>query len=231
MSSFPLRISRATLAVVVAASLCCILNTVDMTLLLPTVVVVDAFVPVLNTKTIMSTKLSKTTSTTSSSSLSAFTSARNGLQWEDKEVGTGRRVNKGDAVLCYYKGSYQKGFKPITFDETEPGEPVEFLVGRGQMIPGCDIGIVGSTSLEIDPMKIGGERNLKIPAALAYGSQQVGPIPANTDLEFEIVVVNAQPSSGIDSSTKLKGFAALFGTLGFFAVLGLFIAQNYNSWF
>lgn len=161
--------------------------------------------------------------------------ARNGLQYEDVEIGTGRRVLPGDAVLCYYVGTYQqqKGLskKSVTFDETEPGEPAEFVVGKGQVIPGWDIGILGNPSLDIPPMKIGGDRKLVVPAGLAYGDREVGPIPANQDLEFQIMIVNAQPTGGVSAETQIKGIAGLVGVLSFFAVLGLFISQNYNSWF
>jgi hypothetical protein len=158
--------------------------------------------------------------------------ARNGLSYEDVEVGTGRRVNKGDAILVYYEGTFrQPSGKKTVFDATEPGEPLEFVVGKGQLIPGMDLGIIGDMSLEIEPMKIGGDRKLKIPSALAYGNNQVGPIPPNQDLEFQISVINAQPATALSQSVKIKGIAAFLGTMGFFAVLGLFIAQNYQSWF
>jgi FKBP-type peptidyl-prolyl cis-trans isomerase len=171
----------------------------------------------------------------SSSSLGPV--ARNGLQYEDIEIGTGRRVLPGDAVLCYYVGTYQQqakaglSKKTVTFDETEPGEPAEFVIGKGQVIPGWDLGIGGDLSLEIPPMKIGGDRKLVVPAALAYGDRQVGPIPANQDLEFQIMIINAQPTGGVSTSTQIKGFAGLLSVLSLFAVLGLYIAQNYNNWF
>jgi FKBP-type peptidyl-prolyl cis-trans isomerase len=74
-------------------------------------------------------------------------------------------------VLCYYVGTYQKGLDKVTFDQTQPGEPAEFVVGKGQVIPGWDLDIVGDLSLEIPPMKIGGDRKMVVPAALAYGDQ------------------------------------------------------------
>jgi FKBP-type peptidyl-prolyl cis-trans isomerase len=168
--------------------------------------------------------------------------ARNGLQYEDVEIGTGRRVLPGDAILCYYVGTLQQQqqqkqadgrtiMKTITFDETSPGEPIEVVVGKGQVIKGWDLAILGDRSLEIPPMKIGGDRKVLIPAALAYGNQQVGPIPANQDLEFQIMIINAQPTGGVSTETQIKGIAGLVSFLSIFALLGVVIAQNYNNWF
>ncbi|KAG7337128.1 peptidyl-prolyl cis-trans isomerase [Nitzschia inconspicua] len=199
---------------------------------------------------ILPSPFSSSSSTSTKTSLGPM--ARNGLQYEDIEIGTGRRILPGDAVLCYYVGTYQPKngrsgstnnnglWSPkkssstaavVTFDETEPGEPAEFVVGKGQVIPGWELGILGDLSLEIPPMKIGGDRKLVVPAALAYGDRSVGPIPPNQDLEFQIMILNAQPTGGVSTETQLKGIAGLIGFLSFFAVLGLFIAQHYNDWF
>jgi len=64
--------------------------------------------------------------------------SRNGLIYEDIEIGTGRNIFPGDSILCYYIGTYQsttKGGnnpfsnnnKKVTFDETDAGEPVSNL--------------------------------------------------------------------------------------------------------
>jgi FKBP-type peptidyl-prolyl cis-trans isomerase len=143
--------------------------------------------------------------------------ARNGLRYEDVEIGTGRRVNKGDTILCYYSGSYKKKgngiFAPdekIVFDEAKPGEPVEFLVGQGKLIPGMDMGIPGSIDFDIPPMNIGGDRRLMVPSALAYGETGIGStIPPNQDLEFQIAVLSAETRRGVSMEYRLKGYAAV----------------------
>ena len=58
------------------------------------------------------------------------------------------------------------------------GQPLGFTVGKGQVIKGWDIGVVG--------MAIGGERRLTIPAHLAYGSRGLPGIPANSTLVFDV---------------------------------------------
>lgn len=177
-----------------------------------------------------------------STSLNEMIMARNGLMYEDVEIGTGRNIFPGDSILCYYVGTYEKeaggdnpffaafagGAKTVTFDETEVGEPAEVLIGRGQVIKGWDIGICGDQSLDIPPMKIGGDRKLIIPAELAYGERGAGDaIPPNTDLEFQVEILNAEKfEKGVSGSTKLKGFAVLGGFLGFMGILLLVVVQN-----
>jgi FK506-binding nuclear protein len=58
------------------------------------------------------------------------------------------------------------------------GKPFAFKVGKGEVIKGWDIGVVG--------MSIGGERRLTIPSRLAYGSRGMPGIPANSELTFDV---------------------------------------------
>ncbi len=179
-----------------------------------------------------------------STSLNEMITARNGLSYEEVEIGTGRNIFPGDSILCYYVGTYEKeagGDNPffaafakggtVTFDETEDGEPAEVLIGRGQVIKGWDIGICGDQSLDIPPMKIGGDRKLIIPAELAYGERGAGDaIPPNTDLEFQVEILNAERfEQGVSGGTKLKGFAVLGGFLGFMGILLLVVVSNLDS--
>ena len=95
---------------------------------------------------------------------------------EDIKLGTGSAVKDGDTISVHYIGTLLNGQK---FDSSvDRGEPFSFRVGDGQVIAGWEQGILG--------MKTGGRRRLVIPADLAYGSQAVGPIPANSPLIFEI---------------------------------------------
>lgn len=65
-----------------------------------------------------------------------------------------------------------------TLIANKKGKPFSFKAGKGQVIKGWDIGVIG--------MAIGGERRLTIPAHLAYGSRGLPGIPANSTLIFDV---------------------------------------------
>lgn len=88
---------------------------------------------------------------------------------------------KGDVVYVHYTGTLQSGKK---FDSShDRGEPIDFVLGQGQVIKGWEQGITG--------MLLGEKRKLVIPPELGYGSQAVGGglIPANSTLVFEVELV------------------------------------------
>mmetsp|Transcript_24419 Transcript_24419/g.57895 ORF Transcript_24419/g.57895 Transcript_24419/m.57895 type:complete len:170 (+) Transcript_24419:986-1495(+) len=157
--------------------------------------------------------------------------ARNGLEWDDVEIGTGRKIKPGDAILCYYEGSFQQAGRKFVFDATEDGEPFEVVVGKGEVIDGWDLGVLGSQGLEIEPMRIGGDRKLKIPAGLAYGPVGAGGgiIPPDQDLEFQIEIVNAQKTGGVSGDVMTKGLVGFAGFLGFLAIVGIVIVDNIDN--
>jgi len=98
--------------------------------------------------------------------------------------GKGEPVKKRQLVQVHYTGWLLDSTK---FDSSiDRDEPLEFVLGAGQVIKGWDIGIEG--------MKKGEIRRLKIPAALAYGDNAIGPIPAKSDLLFEVELVDSQNS-------------------------------------
>ncbi len=98
------------------------------------------------------------------------------LKIEDIKIGTGQEAVKGMTVEVHYTGWLTDGVK---FDSSlDRGEPFPFGLGQGQVIKGWDQGVAG--------MKVGGKRRLTIPSELGYGNREVGPIPANSTLVFEV---------------------------------------------
>ncbi len=93
-------------------------------------------------------------------------------------VGTGPEAKAGDSVTVNYVGVLYKGGKE--FDSSwKRNEPFTFTLGKGQVIPGWDQGVAG--------MKVGGRRELIIPAELAYGKTGSPPtIPPNSPLVFVV---------------------------------------------
>ena len=56
--------------------------------------------------------------------------------------------------------------------------PLSFRLGLRQVVPGFDRGIQG--------MRVGGCREIRVPAAMGYGAKKAGPIPPNSDLIFTV---------------------------------------------
>lgn len=97
---------------------------------------------------------------------------------DDLIKGTGPEAKKGDTVTVNYVGVLYRGGKE--FDASwKRSEPFSFTLGEGKVIPGWDQGVPG--------MRVGGRRELVIPAELAYGPQGSPPtIPPNAPLVFVV---------------------------------------------
>lgn len=106
-----------------------------------------------------------------------------GLQYRETAEGTGPTPQPGQTVAVHYEGRLADGKK---FDSSrDRGRPIEFVLGRGQVIKGWDEGIAS--------MKVGGKRTLVIPPSLAYGSRGVsGAIPPDATLTFDVELVAIQ---------------------------------------
>jgi len=99
-----------------------------------------------------------------------------GLITKDVVIGEGEEAVAGLIVTTHYTGTLDDG---TVFDSSVArGAPFSFTLGTGQVIQGWDLGIAG--------MKVGGKRELTIPANLAYGDRAIGTIPAGSTLHFEV---------------------------------------------
>jgi peptidylprolyl isomerase len=106
-----------------------------------------------------------------------------GLKYVETTVGTGAVPTKGQTVEVHYTGTLENGKK---FDSSrDRNQTFKFQIGEGQVIKGWDEGL--------STMKVGGRRQLIIPAELGYGSRGAGGvIPPNAVLLFDVELVGVK---------------------------------------
>lgn len=108
----------------------------------------------------------------------------NGVFIEEIKAGSGPAAQSGQRVKVNYVGRLKSNNK--MFDSsTNPKKPFGFILGRGEVISGWDIGVLG--------LKVGGTRRLTIPPEKAYGRSGAPPtIPSNATLVFEVTLIEVR---------------------------------------
>ena len=102
----------------------------------------------------------------------------------DLTEGEGEAAVEGSTVYVYYVGVLSENGK--RFDGNFGSDPYAVTLGVGAVIDGWDQGLIG--------MKVGGRRQLDIPADLAYGSAGSGEaIPPDSAISFIVDVVAIVP--------------------------------------
>ena len=100
------------------------------------------------------------------------------LTTKDLKVGDGVEITADTKYYAYYIGWLPDGTVfDSSFDDGKLKAPLE---GRG-LIDGWNKGVLG--------MKIGGVRELTIPANLAYGDKSAGKVPANSPIKFVVLAI------------------------------------------
>lgn len=101
------------------------------------------------------------------------------LSTADLKVGDGEEVTKDTQYSAYYIGWNPNG---KVFDQSIDGDKLKAPIAGGNLIQGWNEGVIG--------MKVGGVREITIPAEKAYGSAGQGEdIPANTPLKFIVMII------------------------------------------
>ncbi len=106
-----------------------------------------------------------------------------GLRYVITKEGKGETAAPGQTVSVHYTGTTLEGEK---FDSShDRNEPISFVLGQGQVIPGWDEGI----SL----LNKGAKATLYIPSSLAYGPRGAGGvIKPNAILKFDVELVDVK---------------------------------------
>lgn len=106
------------------------------------------------------------------------------LEVEDLVEGEGAVAKAGSQVSVNYSGVIYSTGRELD-NSYDRGQPLDFPLGTGQVLPGWDQGIEG--------MKVGGRRRLTIPPDLAYGDQGSPPdVKPGETLIFVIDLLGVQ---------------------------------------
>jgi FKBP-type peptidyl-prolyl cis-trans isomerase FkpA len=113
------------------------------------------------------------------------------LEVTELVVGQGAEATPGSKVTVHYTGWMYDHTRPqekgAAFDSSrKSGQPFSFVIGQRQVIAGWDQGVTG--------MRVGGQRRLVIPSALAYGERGAGGVIApGATLVFDVELLGVQP--------------------------------------
>jgi len=102
------------------------------------------------------------------------------------KAGEGANPTPADLVMISYVGKLSNG---TVFDQNKG-----VVVQLQGVVPGFAKALVQTQK--------GGKYVVKIPAKLAYGEKGVGPIPANSDLVFEIEVLDFRNRAEVEAQQR-----------------------------
>jgi peptidyl-prolyl cis-trans isomerase A (cyclophilin A) len=110
-----------------------------------------------------------------------FDQIESGLRYKIIQKGDGIKPQKGQNVSVHYKGMFAEG--GVFDDSYKRGNPIEFPIGMGNVIPGWDEGIL--------LLNKGDKARFVIPSHLAYGEAGAGGvIPPNATLVFDVELMD-----------------------------------------
>lgn len=112
-----------------------------------------------------------------------FEKTASGLRYQIIQKGNGTKATKGKKVSVHYSGALTNG---MVFDSSyKRKQPIDFVLGIGQVIPGWDEGI--------QLLQVGDKARFVIPSDLAYGSRGAGGvIPPNATLVFDVELMDVK---------------------------------------
>lgn len=104
----------------------------------------------------------------------------------------------GDTLRMHYTGKLQEDGTVFDSSRTR-GKPFDFKIGKGEVIPGWDEGVM--------EMSVGETSLLMIPAAKAYGDQGSGDgsVPPHADLKFEVTLLEIRRQTSCLGSGRHGG--------------------------
>ncbi|HPS18304.1 MAG TPA: FKBP-type peptidyl-prolyl cis-trans isomerase [Bacteroidales bacterium] len=154
-----------------------------------------------------------------------------GLKYVVISKGRGIKVDSGMNVTAHYTGYFEDG--KIFDSSVDRDEPITIPIGSGKVIKGWDEGITC--------LHVGDKAKLFIPYTLAYGEVARGPIPAKSNLIFDVEILKAEKKvdavpydvTGKDTLTTASGLKYIIvnaGT-GEQAASGKTVKVHYSGYF
>jgi len=112
-----------------------------------------------------------------------FEKTESGLRYQFIQKGNGKKAEKGKMVSVHYTGTLENG---QTFDSSYTRKkPIDFPLGKGQVIEGWDEGIA--------LLQVGDKARFVIPPYLGYGERGAGGvIPPNAVLVFDVELMDVK---------------------------------------
>ena len=112
-----------------------------------------------------------------------FEKTESGLRYKMIQKGSGKKAENGKTVSVHYTGQLEDG---KVFDSSiSRKKPIEFPLGRGNVIEGWDEGIA--------LLQVGDKARFVIPSHLGYGSRGAGgAIPPNATLIFDVELMDVK---------------------------------------
>lgn len=117
---------------------------------------------------------------------SDYQTTESGIVYKVIQEGQGPKVQEGDKILVKYEGKHVNGEVFDGTDVNNAGQPIEFVLTRGGLIPGWVEGI--------QLMSKGAIYELSFPSELGYGDIGSGSISPGETLIFNIELVDILPS-------------------------------------
>jgi peptidylprolyl isomerase len=151
-----------------------------------------------------------------------------GLQFVDMNPADGPKPQMGDIVTLNFIATLPDGTE---FGNTyTQGGPVKVIIGRGQLLPGWEEGVLLMTE--------GSSARMAIPPELAFGTEGYGIIPPNSQILMvvELLTIEKPPSpvevleSDLqETDSGLQYFDIKVGD-GDEALEGLIVTNNFTLW-
>ncbi len=131
----------------------------------------------------------------------AWATAPKGVSVDEVRAGTGDNPTAEDVVFVHYTGKLADG---TVFDQSQPLPlPVEGILPEGTPLPLQNM-VPGFREAALQ-MQRGGKYTVEIPAEKAYGAEgRINPqtgegVPPNSDLTFEIELVDFMPMEEVEA--------------------------------